>query len=72
MSKSRAYSDEELEDGLDLLAELIDRYGDVYWPIYEFLERELHERKTKSNKLRYRLKRRSDAVGGGGNGIFAN
>ena len=51
----RKYTDEEIENGLDLLAELIDRYGEIYWPIFERLERELSARQDKARKLRARL-----------------
>lgn len=61
MAQLRVYSDKELEDGLDLLAELIDRYGDAYWPIFEFLERELEQRRAKAMKLRDRLEQVSRA-----------
>ena len=51
----RKYTDEEIENGLDLLAELIDRYGEIYWTIFERLERELSARQDKASKLRARL-----------------
>ncbi len=57
MSPDRKVTDKEIENGLDLVAELIDKYGDVYWPVYERLERELAERKSRRAKLKERLKR---------------
>ena len=57
MAKRRVYSDEELEDGLDLLAELIDRYGEVYWPIFDRLEIELSTIRKKKEKITSRLRR---------------
>ncbi len=56
MATSRHISDQEIEDGLELLAELIDRYGDVYWPLFDRLERELEERRSKAARLSARLK----------------
>ena len=43
MPSRRTISEEEIEDGLNVVARLIDRYGDVYWPVFERLERELEE-----------------------------
>ena len=40
-----AISDEDLEDLLTSMARIIDRYGDVYWPIFERLEGELQQRR---------------------------
>lgn len=57
MAKSRVISDQEIEDGLELIAELIDRYGDVYWPLFDRLERELEERRSKAARLQKRLRR---------------
>lgn len=56
MAMSRVISDREIEDGLELLAELIDRYGDVYWPLFDRLERELEQRRSKAARLSARLK----------------
>lgn len=56
MATSRVITDQEIEDGLELLAELIDRYGDVYWPLFDRLERELEERRSKAARLSSRLK----------------
>ena len=46
-----AVSDAELEKALRSMARIIDRYGDVYWPIFERLETELSERRTRSVRL---------------------
>lgn len=59
MLRKRVYSDEEIEDRLDLVAELIDRYGEVYWPIFDFLDEELSNRQAKSQRLEQRLARSS-------------
>ena len=46
-----AVSDADLEQALRSMARIIDRYGDVYWPIFERLETELSERRTRSARL---------------------
>lgn len=56
MAYHRTITDLELEQGLDLLAELIDRYGEVYWPIFDRLEDEILKRMNKKKKLEARLK----------------
>lgn len=61
MTSSRTITDQEIEDGLDLVAKLIDRYGDVYWPVFDRLERELEQRRSKSARLRARLQRGATA-----------
>lgn len=61
MTSSRIITDQEIEDGLDLVAELIDRYGDVYWPIFDRLERELEQRRSKAARLESRLRRGTSA-----------
>jgi len=55
MAYQRTITDLELEQGLDLLAELIDRYGEVYWPIFDRIENELSFRKERSKKLNARI-----------------
>ncbi len=61
MPSCRVVTDQEIEDGLDLVAELIDRYGDVYWPVFDRLESELAQRRSKATRLRARLKSRETA-----------
>ena len=53
--RSRHISDQEIEDGLAMLACLIEWYGDVYWPIFDRLENELERRRLRSAQLRARL-----------------
>lgn len=55
MPSRRTISEEEIEDGLNVVARLIDRYGDVYWPVFERLEKELQDRKSRSSRLKARL-----------------
>ena len=57
MPSRRTISEEEIEDGLNVVAQLIDRYGDVYWPVFEWLERELEDRRSRSLRVRARLAR---------------
>jgi len=57
MPSRRTISEEEIEDGLNVVARLIDRYGDVYWPVFERLERELEQRKSRSARVKSRLNR---------------
>jgi hypothetical protein len=49
------YSDEDIEDGLDMVAKIIQRYGNIYWPIFECLEYELQERRSRAARLSARL-----------------
>lgn len=55
MTQSSTITDQDIEDGLNFVAGLIDRHGDVYWPIFERLERELEERQSKAARLSARL-----------------
>ena len=57
MAKGHQITDQEIEDGLDFVAGLIDRHGDAYWPIFERLERELKQRQSKAAQLKARLNR---------------
>jgi hypothetical protein len=57
MASFRIVTDDEIERGLDLVAELIDRYGDVYWPVFDRLESELAQRRLKEARLKARLRR---------------
>ena len=44
-------SDEKLEDALYIAAYVVERYGDKFWPIFERLEKELHERRSRAERL---------------------
>jgi len=55
MPLHRKVTIEEIEKGLDIVALLIERYGDVYWPIFERLEHELDERQSRAARLHKRL-----------------
>ena len=44
-------SERELEAALRSVAELVNSYGDKYWPIFERLENELKDRRSRSKRL---------------------
>ena len=44
-------SERELEAALHSVAQLVNSYGDKYWPIFERLENELEYRRSKSKRL---------------------
>ena len=54
--KSSSVSDEDIEEGLSLLAWLIDRHGDAAWPLFERLEKELESRQKRKSRIQSRLK----------------
>lgn len=61
MAKDDEITEQEIEDGLDFVAGLIDRHGDAYWPIFDRLERELEQRRSRAARLQARLNRKRDA-----------
>jgi len=48
-------TEEEIEEGLNLLAWLIDRHGDAAWPLFERLERELESFQNRKARIESRL-----------------
>ena len=58
---SMPLSDREIEDALRSAARIVDRYGDVYWPLFERLERELAERRSRKARLSAHLGRQLPA-----------
>ena len=52
-------SDKEIEAALHSVAQLVNVYGDKYWPIFERLEEELEKRFSKTKRLKHALKRES-------------
>ena len=44
-------SDQDIEAALRSVAQLVNAYGDKYWPIFERLEGELDNRRSKSKRL---------------------
>ncbi len=47
MRYNRPVTEAEIEDGLSVVARLIECYGDSYWPIFERLEKELLDRQNR-------------------------
>jgi len=56
MPLCRKITDKEIEDGLNVVARLIERYGEVYWPVFEKLEHELQKKHSRAARLKRRLK----------------
>ena len=50
-------SDQDIEAALRSVAQLVNAYGDKYWPIFERLEGELDKRRSKSKRLALVLQR---------------
>jgi len=46
-----AVSRTDIEEGLRLLASLIDLYGDAYWPLFDRLESELATLNSRTERL---------------------
>jgi len=44
-------TDKEVEAALQSVAQLVNIYGDKYWPVFERLEDELERRKSKTTRL---------------------
>ena len=44
-------SERELEAALQSVAQLVNSYGDKYWPIFERLENELDDMRSRSKRL---------------------
>ncbi|MFQ5564585.1 MAG: hypothetical protein ACE5FO_13575 [Parvularculaceae bacterium] len=55
MTARRKITADQVEEGINIVARLIDRYGDVYWPIFERLEYELAQRRSRAARLQARL-----------------
>ena len=53
-------SEHDLEHATEVAAELVRRFGNVYWPFFERLERELGERHDRANRLVRFTKERSN------------
>ena len=48
---NQTVSDQDIEAALRSVAQLVNAYGDKYWPIFERLEEELEKRSSKSGRL---------------------
>ena len=44
-------SERELETALHAVAQLVNSYGNKYWPIFERLENELDDMRSRSKRL---------------------
>ena len=55
-------SDQDIEVALRSVAQLVNAYGDKYWPIFERLEDELDKRRSKSKRLSKVLQLRQQNV----------
>ena len=53
--KEPTISEQDIEEGLSVLAWLIDRYGYAAWPLFERLERELESRQKRKSRVQSRL-----------------
>jgi len=51
MSTQQTVSDQDIEAALCSVAQLVNAYGDKYWPIFERLENELKDRRSRSRRL---------------------
>lgn len=54
---SKAVSAEDLEYGLGVLARIIDTQGDAVWPLFERLERELEDLRSRRGRVEQHLRR---------------
>jgi len=55
---SKTVSVEELEYGLSVLARIIDTQGDAVWPLFERLERELADVRSRRERVARHLGKR--------------
>jgi len=46
----------EIEHAAAIAAMVVKDFGEIYWPIFERLEREIEQRQSRQNKLNARLK----------------
>jgi len=56
MSRKPKISDADIEAGLNVAARLVERYGEKYWPVFERLEQELDERRSRAARISARLR----------------
>lgn len=48
---NRRITEQRIENALRVVACVIDHYGDVYWPVFERLERELEDKRKRVSAL---------------------
>ena len=54
---NKPVSVEDLEYGLGVLARIIDTQGDAVWPLFERLERELEDLRSRRDRLERHLRK---------------
>ena len=42
---------EQLREGMKVAVRLVDLYGHEYWPVFEWLEREIDDRESRDARL---------------------
>jgi len=57
---SRTVTEGDLEYGLGVLARIIDTQGDAVWPLFERLERELADVRSRRERVARHLEKRFD------------
>ena len=55
MLSRKEVTEKELEFALHSVAQLLNTYGDKYWPIFERLEKELELRRSKVRRIKLAL-----------------
>lgn len=55
---SKAVTAEDLEYGLGVLARIIDTQGDAVWPLFERLERELEDIRSRRDRVTRHLSKK--------------
>ena len=63
MSMAKHITDAEIETGLMSAAHLIEEFGEAYWPVFERLERELNERRSRSKRVKMLLRQQKTSQG---------
>lgn len=56
MTSRKNINDRDIEEGLSIVAHLIEAYGEKYWPIFERLEYELENRRSRAARLKAHIK----------------
>jgi len=57
-------SEEDIAVALHSVAQLVESYGNKYWPIFERLERELKNKHSKAKRLNAALQKSSYLIDG--------
>ena len=59
---SKKVTTEDLEYGLGVLARIIDTQGDAVWPLFERLERELEDLRSRRDRLERHLRKELNGI----------